>query len=191
MVYSTVVFFSPFLYNSYPTKNPCSISPNVGVGGLIILTLLAVFCLLNRRKDGFDGNFDPTHVKGPRGGSKSLPKIDLGEHSLINGAEVDEDDGMGGRLGAGPGRGGIIAPYPFQLTPGSGNFVGGQQHQNQLQMQQMSRVAADGVLAAGCPNKKRAMRQQYHDVGHTPNQPISSRFVNFFFIIHQPTFEPK
>ena len=82
------------------------------------------------RKDKFDGNFDPNHVKGGRSGT--LPKIDLGEADLMgnNGVEVDEDDGMGGRLGLGPGSGGIIMPYPFQLHPVSGTAIIGQQHQN-------------------------------------------------------------
>ena len=47
-----------------------------------------------------------------------------------NGVEVDEDDGMGGRLGLGPGSGGIIMPYPFQLDPVSGTAIIGQKHQN-------------------------------------------------------------
>ena len=28
-----------------------------------------------------------------------------------------EDDGMGGRLGAGPGGGGVISPFPFASPP--------------------------------------------------------------------------
>ena len=120
-----------------------------------------------RKKDIFDGNFDPANV-GSGGGT--LPKIDLGENGLLmdnNGVPVDEDDGMGGRLGAGPGAGGIITPYSFQPAPIGGIAIGGQQYHDQPQMQQMSNigVAADGVgavTAAGYPNEKRAMRQQQH-----------------------------
>ena len=147
------------------------------------MTLLAVFCLRKRREDDFDGNFDPAHVKLKGGGSGILPKFDL-EDGLTsdNEVEIDEDDGMGGRLGAGPGCGGTITPYFFQPAPLSGTAafqVSGhwQQHQNQLQIQQMSNngAAADGVataLPAGYPNGKRAIRQQYAQ--QSPNQTISS-----------------
>ena len=186
-----LLYFFPFscIFFIIP-RNSYSVSPSLGVGGIIILTLLFTFGLRKRRRDRFDGNFDPAHVKGGRG-SGTLPKIDLGEDGLI-GKNGVEDDGVGGRLGAGPGRGRIIAPYPFQRAPGNGSAVGGQQHQNQLQTQQMSntsiRVAADGVcaaLAARCPNKKRPTRQQY--VQHIiPNKPTPSGSFpsSFHFNLH-------
>ena len=144
-----------------------------------------------RRKDEFDGNFDPANV-GSGGGT--LPKIDLGENGLLmdnNGVAVDEDDGMGGRLGAGPGGGGIITPYSFQPAPVGGGVggsaIGGQRYQDQPQMQQMSNmgVVADGVgmvgsasvgaAGGGYPNEKRAMRQQQQqNAQHTPNHSFSS-----------------
>ena len=105
--------------NSYP------LSPYLGVGGLIILALLVVFCLRKRRKDEFDGNFDLAGCGG------TLPKIELMEDDLMPVGKyrvgVDEDDGMGGRLGAGPGTGGIITPYSFQPVPVSGTAVDDQQ----------------------------------------------------------------
>jgi len=86
---------------------------------------------------------------------------------------IEEDDGMGGRLGAGAGGGGIITPYAF-IPPapvGGTGVVGGHQYQNP-QVQQMSNVgvAGDGVgvVAAGYGNEKRAMRL------HTPNASVSS-----------------
>ena len=140
----------------------------LGVGGLLILAALIFFCLRKRRKDIFDGNFDPAIVGSSSAGGGTLPKIDLGENGLLmdgNGVGVDEDDGMGGRLGVGPGGGGIITPYSFQPAApapiggmaigGGGNaqqFGGGQQLQGQLpQMQQMSNIGvmgADGGVAA-------------------------------------------
>ena len=162
---------------------------NLGVGGLIILAALVFFCLRKRRKDEFDGNFDPAFVgSGKGGGGGTLPKIDLGENGLLmgsNGERVYEDDGMGGRLGAGPEGGGIITPYAFQPAPVGGTAIGGQQHQNQQsQMQQMSNIgvaAADGVgvaaaasTAAGYPNEKRARQQQQQYAQHTPNTSVSS-----------------
>ena len=54
-----------------------------------------------RAKDDFDGNFDPARVGGSGGGG-TLPQID-----------VDEDDGVGGRLAAGAEGGGIISPYSY------------------------------------------------------------------------------
>lgn len=73
-----------------------------------------------------------------------------------------EDDGMGGRLGAGPGCGGIISPYTLKLASEMGIANGGHQQQNQprMQLKSNSGVAADGVgaaLAARCLIKKRAM----------------------------------
>jgi hypothetical protein len=134
--------------------------------------------LRKRRKD-----FDPAHVTSVKGGGGgTLPKIDLGEGGLMgsSGVGIYEHDGMGGRLGASPGGGGIITPFPFQQAPIGGTVVGGHKRQNQPQMQQFSNigVAPDGrgaTSAAGYPNKKRAMRQQYAQ--HTPNQSISSRFL--------------
>ena len=92
------------------------------------------------------------------------------------GGLIDEDDGMGGRLGAGAGGGGIIMPYAF-VPPAP---VGGAGVGSHPQMHQLSNVggAGDGVgvaaaaaaAAAGYGNEKRAMRQQYH----TPNPSISS-----------------
>ena len=151
----------PFLSNciifNLPIKETHTQSPHyLGTGLLIIFTLFVFLCLRKRRKDKFNGNFDPFHLKGDLSGT--LPKIDLGE-------EVDEDDGMGGRLGAGPGCGGIISPYTLkhalELERCTVNGVG-QQHQNQPRMQLTSNigVASDGVgaaLAARCSNKKRAM----------------------------------
>lgn len=169
-------------------RNPYSLAPYLGLGGLFILALLVFFCLRKRRKDEFDGNFDPAHVTTVNGGG-TLPKIDLGEGGLTgnNGlGAVEEDDGMGGRLGLGAGGGGIITPYSFQPAPVGGSIAvgGGQQYQNQPQMQQMSNIGADGVVgaaaaaaAAGYPNEKRAMRQhqQQQSVSHhTPNTSISS-----------------
>lgn len=52
-------------------------------------------------KDDFDGNFDPARVGGAGGGG-TLPQID-----------VDEDDGVGGRLATGAEGGGIISPYSY------------------------------------------------------------------------------
>ena len=121
--FSCIIFILP--------RNPYSISHYLGLGGLIILTLLYVLCWRKRRKNDFDGNFDFIHVN-LNGRSGTLPKIDLGEDGLMgnNGVEVDEDDGMGGRLGAGPGCGGIISPYPLQLAPVTGTTNGGLKHQN-------------------------------------------------------------
>ena len=128
-----------------------------------------------RKKDIFDGNFDPANVGSVKGGGGgTLPDIDLEEDGLLvnNEVESDEDDGMGGRLRSGPGGGGIIVPYSFQPTPVGGTAVG-QQYQNHPQMQQI--VAADdegAALAAGYTNSKRAMRHQYAQ-RHTPtNQTI-------------------
>lgn len=85
------------------------------------MAILVVFCLRKRRNE-FDGNFDPVHVKIKGGCGGTLPKIDLMEGLMgKNGVGVDEDDGMGGRLGDGPGTGGIIMPYSFQAAPVSGH----------------------------------------------------------------------
>ena len=174
MVLSEVCIF-PFSYlprNSYLlTHLP---SYNLGIAGLIILAALIFFCLRKRRKDIFDGNFDPAIVGSSSGGGGTLPKIDLGENGLLmdsNGVGVDEDDGMGGRLAVGPGNGGIITPYSFQpadpapiggMAIGGGQYQGGvggqQQFQGgqlqgpQPQMQQMSNMgvgpsaAVDGAV---------------------------------------------
>ena len=154
-------FFSNCMIFILPKKETHTQSPYyLGTGILIIFSLFIFLCLRKRRKDKFDGNFDPFHLKGHLSGT--LPRIDLGEDGLM---EVDEDDGMGGRLGAGPGCGGIISPYTlkYALEPESGAVDGvGQQHQNQPRMQLTSNIgmAANGVrapLAARCSNKKRAM----------------------------------
>ena len=158
----------------------------LGIAAVLLFTVLVFFCLRKRRKDEFDGNFDPANVGSVKGGGGgTLPKIDLGESGLLmNNGGVEEDDGMGGRLGSGPEGGGIITPYAFQPAPiGGGMAVGGQQYQNQ-QPQQMSNigVVGDGVAAAaaavsatGYPNEKRTMRQQQQQYGqHTPNQSVSS-----------------
>ena len=179
-----------FFFFLYPSRNPNSLnSPYLGLGGLFILAFLVFFCLRKRRKDEFDGNFDPAHVTTVNGGGGTLPKIDLGEGGLVGNSGlgvVEEDDGMGGRLGLGAGGGGIITPYSFQPAPVGGSIAvgGGQQYQNQPQMQQMSNIGADGasssVAAAaggeGYPNEKRAMRlhQQQSVSHHTPNTSISS-----------------
>lgn len=159
------IFFLSFLISINRNSKFKSL---LGVGGLLILAALIFFCLRKRRKDIFDGNFDPAIVGSSSAGGGTLPKIDLGENGLLmdgNGVGVDEDDGMGGRLGVGPGGGGIITPYSFQPAApapiggmaigGGGNaqqFGGGQQLQGQLpQMQQMSNMGvmgADGGVAA-------------------------------------------
>ena len=171
----------PFAFLSQPVL---TLSLFLGIGGIIVLAFLIFLCLRKRRRDEFDGNFDPAQFTSGKGGGGggTLPKIDLGEDGLIghNGVGVEEDDGMGGRLGAGPGAGGIITPYSFQPAPVGGIVVGGQQYQNQPQ--QMSNIggAVDGatVSSAGYPNEKRAMRQQQQQqqnaVQHTPNTSISS-----------------
>ena len=59
---------------------------------------------------------------------------------------IEEDDGMGGRLGAGAGGGGIITPYAFvPPAPVGGTGVVGGSHQ--YPNPQMSNVgmAGDGV----------------------------------------------
>jgi len=141
---------------------------------LIILIVLIVFCLRKRRKDEFDGNFDPAHVNSVKGGGGggTLPNIDLGEGGIMGNdgggrvrGEMDEDDGMGGRLASGVNGGGIIMPYAFKpATPMGG--VGGQQYQNQehSQMQQMANVGASGY-----GNEKRVMRQ--YSAASNPNNP--------------------
>lgn len=103
-----------------------------------------------RRKDEFDGNFDPASVsfiQRRSGGGGTLPRID------------PEDDGMGGRLGTGDG--GIISPYAAKPSTPIAGGVGGQQYQNQQypQMQQMANVGGAGV------SEKQALRMQY-----TPDQ---------------------
>jgi hypothetical protein len=159
------------------------LSRYLGIGGLLLLGLLLFFCLRRRRRDPFDGNFDPANITSVQGGGGggTLPKIDLGEGGIMGegrgGGLIDEDDGMGGRLGAGAGGGGIIMPYAFvPPAPVGGAGVGAHP-----QMHQLSNVggAGDGLgvaaaaaAAAGYGNEKRAMRQQYPQ--HTPNPSISS-----------------
>ena len=53
MFFFAFLFLSPFLFNFILPRNPFSLSPYLGVGGLIIFALLVVFCLRKRRKDGF------------------------------------------------------------------------------------------------------------------------------------------
>ena len=122
-----------------------SLSPYLGV---LIFALVVFFYLRNRRKDRFDGNFDHAHVKG--GGSGTTFKIDLEDHRVMgdNEEKVDEDDGMGGRLGGGPEGGGVITPYPFQPAPVGGTAVSGQQPQHQPKIRQISNAAlvADGSV---------------------------------------------
>ena len=147
----------------------------IGVGGLLLLALLAIFCLRRRRRHEFDGNFDPANITS---GGGTLPKIDLGEGGIIGngggGGLIEEDDGMGGRLGAGAGGGGIITPYAFvPPAPVGGTGVAGGSHQ--YQNPQMSNVgmAGDGVgvaaAVAGYGNEKRAARHQ-----HTASASVSS-----------------
>ncbi|KAF8815246.1 hypothetical protein BYT27DRAFT_6734866 [Phlegmacium glaucopus] len=137
-----------------------------GIAVLIILAALVFFCLRKRRKDEFDGNFDPAHVSSVKGGGGTLPHIDLGEDGIMGngggarvGGEVDEDDGMGGRLASGVNGGGIIVPYAFKPATPVGGGGGGQQYRDQEhpQMQQMANVG--GVGASGYGNEKRGMRQ--------------------------------
>jgi hypothetical protein len=138
------------------------------------LILLVGFCLRRRRKRAFDGNFDPAHVRG--GGSGTLPKIDLGEDGLMGNNGV-EDDGMGGRLGAGPGRGGIIAPYPIQLAAVIGTAGNSQRNLKGVA------VGAAKEVGRSESKKKRALGQQYFQ--RTPNQPTSSGFS------YPSSFHPK
>lgn len=172
----TVITETPVSRSQSGTSNIGAIVGGVvgGIAALAILALLLFFCMRKRRKDEFDGNFDPAHVNSVKGGGGgTLPKIDLGEGGLLgNGAgEVEEDDGMGGRIASGADGGGIIVPYAFQpSTP----IHGGQQYQNQQypQMQQMANigVAAGGIGASSSSGRygdeKRALRQQY---ASTPN----------------------
>ena len=80
------------------------------------MIVLLIWFLLRRRRNKleFDGNFDPDHVTSKQhqgygaGGGATLPRMDLGDEEMM------EDDGMGGRLGAGAGGGGIISPYAYQ-----------------------------------------------------------------------------
>jgi LPXTG-motif cell wall-anchored protein len=153
------------------------LSPYLGIGGLLLLGLL-IFCLRRRRRNLFDGNFDPaniTSVKG--GGGGTLPNIDLGEGGIMGDGRgeglIDEDDGMGGRLGAGAGGGGIIMPYAFvPPAPVGGAGVGGHPQMHQLSNVGGARDEVGVAAAAGYGNEKRAMRQQYAQ--HTPNASISS-----------------
>jgi len=197
-VYTTTVAFTTTLQPGSVVTAPSvastsSSSTNIGaivggvvggIGGLFILALLLFFCLRRRRKDEFDGNFDPAHVTS--GGGGTLPKIDLGEDGIMGDGRgggglgaVEEDDGMGGRLGAGAGGGGIITPYHFvPSAPLGGAGVGGAHQYSSPHMQQTGGTA-DGLGvaavagAAGYGNEKRAMRQQ-QQFGHTSHPSISS-----------------
>jgi len=149
-----------------------------GIGGLIIISLVVVFCLRIRRKHSFDGNFDPANVGYVKdGGGGTLPITGLEENGLLMGSNEAEDDGTRGSSGTG--HGGIIMPYypgsHFQPAPVGGTAVG----QNHPQMQPISNigVAADGVgaaLAAGYPNRNRVPMGQQNAQPHTSNQSISS-----------------
>jgi hypothetical protein len=120
-------------------------------------------------------------------GGGTLPKIDLGERGLMgnSGVGIDEDDGMGGRLGAGHEDGGIITPFPFQPAPVGGTAVGGHEHHPHIMMHHLSNigVAPVGVSAAGYPN-----------VGTTILCSAYSKPIHFFwiflsfFILPQPAF---
>ena len=157
-------------------------SPYLGIGGLLLLGLLLFFCWRRRRRDPFDGNFDPANITSVKGGGGTLPKIDLGEGGIMGdgGGEglIDEDDGMGGRLGAGAGGGGIIMPYTFVPPAPVGGGGGGHP-----QMHQSSNVggAGDGVgvAAAGYGNEKRAMTQQYAQRTLSPYIPSGSGSNHF------------
>ena len=140
--------------------------PYLGLAGLTILALLLFFCLRKRRKDEFDGNFDPAYVSSAKGGGGggTLPDVGLRDGDMLGNdgggrgvGEVEEDDGMGGRLGSGVGGGGIIMPYAFKPSTPIGG--GGQQYQNQQQMQQMGNLGATASGPSGYQNEKRAMRQ--------------------------------
>ncbi|KAG1767900.1 hypothetical protein EV702DRAFT_1146015 [Suillus placidus] len=68
-----------------PTNNTGAIVGGV-VGGIAAFALLALllFCLRRRRRrDEFDGNFDPDRVLSHPSGGGTLPQVDLGEENEI------------------------------------------------------------------------------------------------------------
>ncbi|KAF9556215.1 hypothetical protein CPC08DRAFT_725904 [Agrocybe pediades] len=75
-----------------------------GIAGLALILALIFFLLRRRRnKNEFDGNFDPAHVTGGvGGGGGTLPQMN-----------IDDDDGVGGRLESGVVGGGVISPYSY------------------------------------------------------------------------------
>ena len=79
-----------------------------------------------------------------------MPNIELGNEGGL------EDDGMGGRLGAGPDTGGIISPYSYQPTATTSSHGGPHMAEAAL---------GAGVLGAGAaaastyPNEKRRQNQ--------------------------------
>jgi len=89
------------------------------VGGVVALALLGVLIwfLLKRAKQRrvekeFDGNFDPDRFTRPAPGDEG--------GTLPNVGPTDDDDGVGGRLGASAMGGGVISPYAlYQPTGGS------------------------------------------------------------------------
>ena len=146
-----------------------SLSPYLGI---VVFNRLIIFYLRKRRKDKFNGNFEPAIAKNV-GRASGM--------GLMGDSEVDEDDGMRGMLGAGPE--GVITPYPFQPAPIGGTAVGGQ-HQPQMWQTSNTALAADGVgarLAAGHPNGKRA-GQQIHDL-HTSNPSLSNPNQQDHFVL--------
>ena len=79
--------------------------------GLVIFAVLIFYYLRKRRKDKFDGDSEPAHVKGSSGASGTALEED-GDNGV-----KEEEDGMGGRLSAGLEGVGIITPYSFQPAP--------------------------------------------------------------------------
>jgi len=124
--------------------------------------VLFIWFLLRRRRTKleFDGNFDPAHVTSKRNegyGGATLPRMDLADEEML------EDDGMGGRLGAGAGGGGIISPYAYQPPVP---------------------VAATAMASGAAPVQQRHQRnpsygqpqqqQQYYDSNNPPASPVTS-----------------
>lgn len=132
-----------------------------GIAGLSVILALIFFLLRRRRtKNEFDGNFDPDYVSsgarlGNSGGGGTLPRMN-----------IDEDDGMGGRLESGVVGGGIISPYSY--TPSG--------HTNMSQVQPLSYSAASsaaplvggvaaGVGAAALRNRHSQSQQSHYGSG--------------------------